>query len=256
MAAMLRAVPGFDPSMLRGLTGFFTGGAPHAPADVLKWVKDGVQISNGFGMSECGTVSHTPLDPALVVHHAGSVGMPTPRTQARIVDEDNRGLPPGTAGELQIRGANLFSGYWRQPEATRDAFTQDGWFNTGDIAQIDAHGFLWIVDRKKDMFISGGENVYPAEVEAAVAGLAGVAEVAVIGVPDNRWGEVGHLALVAVPGADITHDAVLAHLDGRLARYKLPRHVTILDALPRNGAGKVLKAQLREILLNNHALIP
>ena len=248
MAAMLRAVPGFDPAMMRGLTGFFTGGAPHAPADVLRWINEGVPVSNGFGMSECGTFSHTPLDPTLVVHHAGSVGMPTPRTRARIVDDQERPLPSGMAGELQIRGPNLFSGYWRRPDATEAAFTPDGWFRTGDVAQIDAAGFLWIVDRKKDMYISGGENVYPAEVEAAVAGLAGLAEAAVIGVPDDRWGEVGHLALVALPDITITPAAVLAHLDGRLARYKLPRYISVLDALPRNGAGKVVKARLRELL--------
>ena len=248
MAAMLRAVPGYDPAMLKRLTGFFTGGAPHAPADVLAWIAEGIPLSNGFGMSECGTFSHTPLDPALAALHAGSCGMPTPRTRARIVDADDRVLPPDSVGELQISGGNLFSGYWRRPEASATAFTDDGWFRTGDIARIDAAGFLWIVDRKKDMFISGGENIYPAEVEAAVAGLAGLAEAAVVGVADARWGEVGHLALVALPGHDITRAAVTAHLDGRLARYKLPKHVTLLEALPRNGAGKVVKADLRRLL--------
>jgi fatty-acyl-CoA synthase len=248
MAAMLRATAGFDPAMLHGLRGFFTGGAPHASADVMRWVVDGVRVSNGFGMSECGTVCHTPLDPALVAEHAGSVGMPTPRTQARVVDEDERPLPPGTPGDLQIRGDNLFSGYWRRPEATAAAFTVDGWFRTGDVARIDARGFMWIVDRRKDMYISGGENVYPAEIEAAVAGLTGLAEAAVVGVPDDRWGEVGHLAIVTLPGAAITRDAVMAHLDGRLARYKLPRHVSMIDALPRNGAGKVVKTLLRDLL--------
>ncbi len=248
MAARLRTAPGFDPAQLRGLTGFFTGGAPHAPDDVRRWTDDGVAVSNGFGMSECGTFSHTPLDPLLVAQHAGSVGKPTPRTQARIVDAAGAPVPPGTAGELQIRGANLFSGYWRQPEATAAAFTADGWFRTGDIARIDAGGYLWIVDRQKDMYISGGENVYPAEVEAAVAGLAGVAEAAVVGVADDRWGEVGHLALVAIPGAVIGRDAVMAHLGGRLARYKLPHHISVIDALPRNGAGKVMKAQLKALL--------
>jgi len=248
MAAMLRAVPTFDPAMLRGLTGFFTGGAPHAPADVLRWIEEGIPVSNGFGMSECGTFSHTPLDPAIVAHHAGSVGMPTPRTQARIVDDAERPLPPGASGDLHIRGANLFSGYWRRPEATEASLTQDGWFRTGDVAVIDEGGFLWIVDRKKDMYISGGENVYPAEVEAAVAGLAGLAEVAVIGVPDDRWGEVGHLAIVTLPGAAITREAVLAHLGGRLARYKLPKYISFIAALPRNGAGKVVKAHLKDLL--------
>lgn len=253
MAAMLRAAPGFDPAMLRGLAGFFTGGAPHAATDLLRWINEGVRVSNGFGMSECGTFSHTPLDPALVARHAGSIGMPTPRTQARIVDDNQLPLPRASQGELQIRGANLFSGYWRRPEATEAAFTADGWFRTGDIARIDEDGFLWIVDRKKDMYISGGENVYPAEVEAAVAGLAGLAEAAVVGVPDARWGEVGHIAVVALPGAVITREAVVAHLDGRLARYKLPRYISLVDHLPRNGAGKVVKARLREILDESRA---
>lgn len=249
MAAMLRAEPGFDPAMMRGLTGFFTGGAPHAPADVRTWAEDGVPLSNGFGMSEAGTVSHSPLDPAHVALHAGSCGMPTSRVRTRIVDVADHLLPPGEAGELQISGDNLFTGYWRQPEASAAAFTSDGWFRTGDIARIDAHGFLWIVDRKKDMYISGGENVYPAEVEAALAGLPGLAEAAVVGVPDDRWGEVGHLAIVVLADHIIVRETVLAHLDGRLARYKLPKYVTLLEALPRTGSGKVIKADLRALLL-------
>lgn len=248
MAAMMRAVPGYAPDMLRGLTGFFTGGSSFPADDIKAWVDEGVPLSHGFGMSECGTLAHTPLDPALLTRHAGSAGTPTPRTRMRVVDEAEQPLAAGRAGELQIKGLNLFSGYWRRTEANKEAFTDDGWFRTGDIARIDDKGFLWIVDRKKDMYISGGENVYPAEVEAALAGLGGLVEAAVIGVADETWGEVGHLAIVSQPGVTITHDAVLAHLAGRLARYKFPCHLTQLDALPRTGSGKILKGELRAIL--------
>lgn len=123
VAALLRAEPDFDPAMLRGLTGLFTGGAPHAAADVRRWVEDGVPLSNGFGMSECGTVCHTPLDSALVARHAGSVGMPTPRVATKVVDDTGAALPAGEAGELLVKGANCFSGYWRRPEASAASVT-------------------------------------------------------------------------------------------------------------------------------------
>jgi len=136
------------------------------------------------------------------------------------------------------------AGYWHQPEATEAALT-DGWLRTGDAGRVDEHGYVYIEDRVKDMFISGGENVYPAEVERAVSELEGVTEVAVIGVPDDRWGEVGKAFIATEEGSDLTGDDVLAHCRARLAGYKRPRTVEVLDALPRNATGKVLKHVLR-----------
>jgi fatty-acyl-CoA synthase len=199
-------------------------------------------------MSEAGTVSCMPLDPDLIAARAGSAGIMPPGVAARIVDAAGADCPAGVTGELWIKGANVMSGYWRRPKESAAAFDADGWLRTGDIARIDEDGYLWLVDRRKDMFISGGENVYPAEIEAALAKFPGIADCAVVGVPDARWGEVGHLAVVALPGRVLEAREILAHLETRLARYKLPKYITITDALPRNGAGKLVKARLREVL--------
>ena len=145
-----------------------------------------------------------------------------------------------------LKGPNLMRGYWRQPDATRAAFDADGWFRTGDIARFDARGFLWLVDRKKDMFISGGENVYPAEVENVLYQHESIAEAAVIGIPDHRWGEVGRAVVVVKPDRSLSEDAVIAHCAANLARYKLPHSVVFTEALPRNATGKVHKPTLRQ----------
>jgi len=244
MADRLRAEPGFDGKALSGLTALFTGGAPHPAASIRAWLDAGVPVADGFGMSEAGTVLGMSLDPAIILAKAGSAGLPTPHIGVRI-----DGATVGQAGELLLKGPNLYSGYWGQPEATRAAFTDDGWFRTGDIAVCDDDGFISIVDRKKDMFISGGENVYPAEIEAALASFPGMTEAAVIGVPDTRWGEVGLCALVHPTPPDDLVEAVRAHLTTQLAGYKLPRHVVLVETLPRTGSGKVKKADLRQQML-------
>ena len=249
MAARLRHDPAYDPAPLRGRVTVFTGGAPHARADIMRWVDDGIPIADGFGMSEAGTVFGMPPDCAGIARKAGSAGVPPPAVRARLVAADGTLCPDGEIGELQLRGANITAGYWRRPEETRRAFTRDNWFLTGDLAVRDADGFYTLVDRKKDMFISGGENVYPAEIEAALAGFPGLIESAVVGMPDARWGEVGHCALVAAPGIRIEIGAIEAHLKDRVARYKLPRAYTPLDALPRTASGKVKKAELRHVLM-------
>jgi fatty-acyl-CoA synthase len=248
MASALRAEPGFDPARLSALTAIFTGGAPHPAESIRAWLRDGIALVDGFGMSEAGTVFGMPLDPALIAERAGSAGIAPPGVETRIVDANGENCGPGEAGELLLKGANISSGYWRRPQETADAFTADGWFRTGDIVRADAQGYHWLVDRRKDMFISGGENVYPAEIEALLAGHPDIAECAVVGTPDAKWGEVGHLFIVGRPGVTLDSAAILAALEARLARYKHPRHVTILVALPRNGAGKVLKTELRRLL--------
>ena len=256
MAAALRREPTFDPQGLRGLTAIFTGGAPHPAQDIRAWLADGIPVVDGFGMSEAGTVFGMPLSLAQIDAKAGSVGVPTPAVQARIVRPDGGACDPGEPGELLLRGANVFAAYWERPEETAAAFTPDGWFHTGDIAQVDADGCYRIVDRKKDMFISGGENVYPAEIEAALAGLAGLAECAVIGMPDAQWGEVGVCCYAPAPGAALADADLLAHLEGRIARYKLPRRFLRLAGLPRTGSGKVLKGELRALARSTHPDAP
>lgn len=250
MADRIRAEPAFRGEALSGLTALFTGGAPHPAAAIRAWLDAGVNVADGFGMSEAGTVFGMALEPDIILAKAGSAGVPTPGIEARIIAADGADVKPGEAGELLLRGPNLFSGYWRQPEATASAFTEGGWFCTGDIAVRDEDGFFSIVDRKKDMFISGGENVYPAEIEAALASFPGLSEAAVIGVADERWGEVGLCAMVpAEPDLDLS-DSVRNHLSSRLASYKLPRHYVVVDRLPRTGSGKVLKADLRALTLS------
>ena len=244
MAAALKADPGFRPEMLKGLTALFTGGAPHPGPVIRAWLADGIPVVDGYGMSEAGTVFGMPLDLQLIDARAGSVGIAAPGLRCRVVDAAGRDCPAGEAGELVLKGGNITSGYWQRPEESRAAFTADGWFHTGDIVRADAEGYYWVVDRAKDMFISGGENVYPAEIEAVLSGHPAIKECAVVGVPDAQWGEVGHLFLVT--SSPVEGDALLAELRGKLARYKVPKHVSFLDALPRNGAGKVLKRHLRE----------
>lgn len=244
MAKMLREAPGFDAKRLSRLTAVFSGGAPHPMADICAWLDDGIPIADGFGMSEAGTVSCMPIDIRLIRDHAGSVGIVPPAVQTRIVDREERDVPVGLPGELLLKGENLFSGYWRQPETSRQAFTSDGWFRTGDVARQDEDGFLFLVDRSKDMFISGGENVYPAEIEAALAAMPGLRDCAIVGVPDERWGEVGHLfAVVSDHGTD--GRMIRAFLETRIARYKVPKHISLVEALPRTGSGKVLKTELK-----------
>ena len=248
MASALRADSSFDPSRLRKLTAIFTGGAPHPASSIRAWLADGIPVSDGYGSSEAGTVFGMPVDPLLIDRRAGSVGLATPRVRSRILDSTGRPSPPGEPGELQLSAASITRGYWQREDETQAAFTADGWFRTGDIARADAEGYHWIVDRSRDMYISGGENVYPVEIEAALASLPGVAECAVIGVPDERWGEVGHLFLKVVPGAALEPDAILAALAQRIARFKLPKKVTFVEAIPRNAAGKIVKNELRASL--------
>ena len=182
----------------------------------------------------------TPED---AVRKAGSVGRPLFHSRARLVDEAGHDTPAGAVGELALAGPHVCSGYWRRPEATAEA-APDGWWRTGDLAQVDAEGYYYIVGRKKDMFISGGENVYPAEVEGALATHPGIAEVAVLGQPDPKWGEVGLAVVVPRQPGTLTAADVLAFCDGKLARYKIPKAVVFTEALPRNVMGKVVKSAL------------
>jgi len=246
MAVALRAAENFDPDRLRNMKAIFTGGAPHPEAQIREWLRDDIPIVDGYGMSEAGTVFGMPLDRTLTDRKAGCVGISTPRLQARLVDATGNPVAPGEAGELQLKGPNITCGYWRREADFAKALTPDGWFRTGDILTQDEDGFYKVTDRKKDMFISGGENVYPAEVEALLVKFPGIAELAIAGVPDDRWGEVG--CLFYVPKADeLSLEDIEAFLDGKLARYKVPKRLLAIKELPRNGVGKVLKHELRRM---------
>jgi fatty-acyl-CoA synthase len=248
MAEALRYAEGFRPGAW-SLTALFTGGAPNPPASIRWWADQGVAMVDGFGMTECGTVLGMPLDLDLIATHAGAVGFAGPATAVRIVDIDERDVSDGTPGEILVKGPNVTPGYWNRPEERAKAFTADGWLRTGDIGRRDADGYVAIVDRRKDMFISGGENVYPAEVEAVLAEHPAVLEVAVIGLPDERWGEVGCAFIVPKPAAGVTAADLARHCEGRLARYKVPKRFELVDALPRTGTGKIRKQRLRDTAL-------
>jgi len=221
-----------------------SGGAPLPVSLVHQYHEAGIVLQQGFGMSEASP-SIATLPKNLALKKAGSIGRALLHVEARVVDENLMEVPLNEVGELVIRGPNVMKEYWKRPEATKEAFSGD-WFHSGDMARMDEDGDLYIVDRKKDMFISGGENVYPAEVENAIFELPQVAEVAVIGVKDEKWGEVGR-AVVALKAAGTLIEAeILDSLKSRLAKYKVPKSVVFVDQLPRNAAGKVLKNVLRE----------
>jgi fatty-acyl-CoA synthase len=246
MAQRLWQEPGFDPEMLRGLTHLTTGGAPNPAALVERFVRAGIPMSNGFGMSETGSNFGVPVDdPELQVAKAGTCGLPYMSVEARIVDENGNDLPSGETGELWIAGPSVTSGYWNRPEENEKAF-RGRWFRTGDAAFLDEDGYLFLVDRRKDMYISGGENVYPAEVEAALVEMEAVAEAAVVGVPDARWGEVGRAYVIPRNGHDLDPGAVAAHCRARLAGYKVPATIVVTDTIPRTASGKIQKHILRE----------
>lgn len=233
-----------DLSSLRFCT---SGGAPLPVPLVRRYVAEkGIRFKQGFGMSEFGPGIFA-LAPEDAVAKAGSIGRPNFYVDARIVDDDNRPLPPGTVGELALKGPSLSSGYFGDPQASAEVIDDKGWFHTGDLAQHDEEWYFYIVDRKKDMFISGGENIYPAEIENALYEHPAVHMCAVVGVPDARWGEVGVACVVLKEEA--TAEALLAHMQSRLARYKVPRRVELMESLPISGAGKIMKRELREQLL-------
>jgi fatty-acyl-CoA synthase len=234
----------FNPEAFANVRVVMSGGAPLPESLVRQYHETGIVLQQGFGMSEAAP-SIATLSKELALEKAGSIGRALFHVEARVVDAEMNDVPAGAEGELIIRGPNLMQGYWNRPEATTEAF-EGGWFHTGDIARMDPDGDLYIVDRKKDMFISGGENVYPAEVENAIFELAQVAETAVIGIKDEKWGEVGLAAVSLKPGEHLNAEDIIAFLKERLARYKVPKKVVFVDQLPRNAAGKVLKDKLRE----------
>ncbi len=229
---------------LSSVRSWASGGSALPPAVVEEFAAKGIIIQQGFGMTETGpTVFIVTKEDAL--GKAGSVGKPVLHTDVRIMDNDGHTLGPYEVGELCIRGGNVTTGYWNRPEATAEALV-DGWLHSGDAAMVDEEGFYYIVDRWKDMFISGGENVYPAEVENVLYQLPAVAEAAVIGVPHPRWQEVGRALIVLKEGQSLSEGEVIDFCQGKLARYKIPKSVLFVGALPRNAAGKVLKRELRE----------
>jgi len=254
MAREILAHPDFhkyDTSTLKSLGG---GGAQLQP-DLVKKIDEqsgGARPNTGYGMTEtCGIITAISAD--FFVDKPASAGPAMPVFETKCVGEDGNDVGPGEVGELWVRGAQVIRGYLNREEATAEAIT-DGWLHTGDIARIDEDGFIFIVDRAKDMVLRGGENVYCAEVETAIFHHPEVAECAVFGVPDDRLGEEVGAAVVLTPGSELTPAEIRAHCDGQMAKYKIPRYIWLLtEAIPRNASGKFLKKQLREDLQVAHA---
>ncbi|MGH9660997.1 MAG: class I adenylate-forming enzyme family protein [Bryobacteraceae bacterium] len=248
MINFLSQCPDIARNDISSLKTILYGGSPMAP-DILRRAREklpGVRLSQGYGLTETAPLLTVLADE----DHAGerilSCGQPPVGVELRIVDPEGNPVPVGTPGEIVARGANIMKGYWNQPEATRAALV-DGWFHTGDIAREDSDGFFYIVDRSKDMIVTGGENVYSSEVEAAVYSHPAIKECAVIGIPDPEWGEIVAACVVVKDGAALAADDLVAHCRSRLANYKLPRRVEFIDGeLPKSGSGKILKRTLRE----------
>lgn len=251
MYQMLTTAPNWASADLSRLRFCTSGGAP-LPVSLVETFRDqkGVRFKQGFGMSEFGPGIFA-LSPEDAIRKAGSIGRPNFFVDARIVDDDNQPLPPGQIGELVLKGPSYCSGYFNNPEASAAAVDSDGWFHTGDVAYCDEEWYFYIVDRKKDMFISGGENVYPAEIEQALYKHPAILMCAVIGVPDPKWGEVGKACVVLKPGQQTSAEELIGHLQAQLARFKVPHSVEFLDALPISGAGKILKRELRDRFIHS-----
>jgi fatty-acyl-CoA synthase len=233
----------FDKYDLSSVRSWASGGSALPPTLVHQYADRGIIIQQGFGMTETGPTVFL-IDREHALNKAGSVGKPVLHTDVCIMDREGRVLGPEQVGELCIKGGNVTPGYWNRPDATEEAII-DGWLHSGDAAKYDPDGFYYIVDRWKDMFISGGENVYPAEVENVIYQHPAVSEVAVIGVPDTKWQEVGKAIIVIKAGHKLTSEEVIAFCSGKIARFKIPKTVEFADNLPRTAAGKVLKRQLR-----------
>ena len=222
------------------------GGAAVIGAVSDKWqALTGTFIREGYGLSETSPV--VSFNPAQVQAFTCTTGLPLPSTDVILMDEEGRTVGLGEPGEICVKGPQVMRGYWNKPEANAAAFTADGYFRTGDVGCFDAQGFLKIVDRKKDMIIVSGFNVYPNEIEAVVTDCPGVAECACIGVPDEKTGEAVQLFVVATPAAALTEADVIAFCRQALTGYKVPKRVRFVDALPKSAVGKILRRELRDL---------
>jgi fatty-acyl-CoA synthase len=245
MLLFMSQQPGFAGADLSSIDGIVCGGAPVPEPLIRLYATRGIPLNQGYGLTETAPFTSF-LGPEWATAKLGSAGLSPLFSELKIVDASGHHIKtPHTKGEVITRGPNIMKGYWNNPDATAAAIDAEGWFHTGDIGYLDEDGFLYIADRLKDMVITGGENVYPAEVESVLYEHPAVAEITVIGLPDAQWGEAVVAIAALKPGAKLELEELRAFATERLARYKLPRRLEILEALPRNPAGKVLKFELR-----------
>ncbi len=242
----LLAEPGLTREAVRNMRLFVAGSAPLLIETFDEWrERTGHTILERYGMSETIMLTSNPYRPEQGERRGGTVGFALPGVQLRVRDDQGRDCTTDEIGGIEVSGPNVFAGYWRMPEKTQEEFTADGFFKTGDVGKIDGRGYITIVGRSKDLIISGGYNVYPAEIEGYINEMAGVAESAVVGVPHPDFGEVGVAIVIAKPGATLDGDAIVAELKAKLANFKIPKRCFIVPELPRNTMGKVQKALLR-----------
>ncbi|MES2947885.1 MAG: malonyl-CoA synthase [Pseudomonadota bacterium] len=247
----LLAEPGLDQHAVRNMRLFIAGSAPLLVETFAEWqARTGHTILERYGMSETAMLTSNPYAAderygGQSERRGGTVGFPLPGVSLRVQDDAGHDLPVGEIGGIQVKGPNVFASYWQMPEKTKEEFTANGFFKTGDVGKVDADGYVTIVGRSKDLIISGGYNVYPAEIEATINTLDGVAESAVVGAPDADFGEVGVAVVIAKPGAQLEPAQILATLKTMLANFKIPKRCYVVDALPRNTMGKVQKNVLR-----------
>jgi long-chain acyl-CoA synthetase len=222
------------------------GGAAVIAAVSAKWQEmTGQFIREGYGLSETSPV--LTFNPMYLTEFSGTTGLPLPSTDIKLLDDEDREVALGEAGEICARGPQVMAGYWQKPEANKAAFTADGYFKTGDIGVFDEKGFLKIVDRKKDMILVSGFNVYPNEIEAVATACPGVLECACIGVPDEKTGEAVKLFVVRTPNATLTAEELVAYCRKEMTAYKTPRTIQFIDALPKSNVGKILRRELRDL---------
>jgi len=231
---------------------FIAGSAPLLIETFNEWIaRTGHTILERYGMSETVMLTSNPYCPdsrygQQSERRGGTVGFPLPGVQLRVRGDDGQDLPVGDIGGIEVKGPNVFKGYWRMPEKTAEEFTADGFFKTGDVGKVDERGYVTIVGRSKDLIISGGYNVYPAEIEGYINEMKGVAESALIGVPHPDFGEVGVAVVIAKPGVSLSPESIVAELKSKLANFKIPKKCYVVAELPRNTMGKVQKNLLRE----------
>ncbi len=242
---MLADAPEFQTAQLGRVRWFISGGAPMPRHLVAIFRERGIVMRQGYGLTEVG-VNCFAMSNDEAWAKAGSIGRPLMFTEARIIDEGGQVLPAEEVGELCFRGPHVSTGYWKNPEATAEALDKEGWFHTGDMARRDTDGFFYIAGRAKDMFISGGVNVYPAEIENVLLQHASLADASVVGVAHATWGEVGVAFVVPADGEEVTEEDLGRFVGDRLARYKIPKDFRVVDVLPRTPYGKVVKGELVE----------
>ncbi|MGV3494104.1 MAG: malonate--CoA ligase [Ramlibacter sp.] len=241
------AEPRLDKQACRNMRLFISGSAPLLLETFNEWKdRTGHTILERYGMSETIMLTSNPYDPKDGERRGGTVGFPLPGVGLRVRDDAGEAVPTGEIGGIQVKGPNVFKGYWRMPEKTAEEFTDDGWFRTGDVGKVDERGYVTIVGRSKDLIISGGYNVYPAEIEGYINEMPGVAESAVVGVPHPDFGEVGVAIVIPKAGTRLDPDQIIATLKSQLANFKIPKRCFVVEQLPRNTMGKVQKNLLRE----------